>query len=557
MSQTRAIIELAPSRLTLSVLRAGKVTDSRTLRFDRTEWPQPWISALPELSDPLQRFVSELACAHAQTTIIYTAPGALATVTSCPAGAGLANAERAARLALANVADFPIELSATGTTCLLQERPPRSGSSSWIANNHILAAADAEERTQPLCDWAAQAGLDPVRVINSDVLALHDAVQTVTSSHEEGVRAMLWIGEHSSVLAAGAAGRLLFVRTVAAGIEPVAEALTNPLKPLDASADTVLLSREQARRVFLAVGVPAPDQEIPGHPSLQGSTLLPHLQPAVQRLSIEAKQSLRFGVPEALRASVRLSLIGPGAAIPRLGEVIARAAGVPYHPAARQGPASLIETLLGYPKLPINVAPRETRAIGAARSLRSALLAGVACAALLVGFEYIATGAQISKENAKLKAARSAASAQSDAARALVQAISAQTALGAIESRMHSALSDAPCFPELLLQLSTAPAQIRLGSIELSSDIKSGHRATLMGKVLLSEVPNPGSAINNFISDLANIPVVESARLGATQRTQSDRAETQSFEINLSLLGVPAPSARRPAIATAAGAATP
>lgn len=545
MPQNRVIIELAPSRLTVASVRAGKVVDSRTQRFDRTDWPQPWTSALLELADTLQRFVAELNCVGAQATIIYSAPGALANVTSCPAAAGLANAERAARLALANVADFPIEFSATGATPLLHERPPKNDTTSWIAHNHILAAADAEDRTQPICDWAAQAGLSAVRVVNADALALKLAVQSATSSSEEGVRAVLWIGEHSSVLAAGAPGRLLFVRTIASGIEPIAEALTSPLRSSASPSDTISLSREQARRIFLELGVPAPDEQVPGHPELLGSTLLPHLQPALQRLSIEAKQSLRFGIPELLRGSVRLSIAGVGASVPRLGEVIARAAGIPHLPASTTGPSTLTEILLAFPKFPINVAPREIRAVAAARSLRTALLAGVGCAALLVGFEYIATGAQVSKDAAKLKSIKSAASAQSSSSQTLQKAIAAQAELAHVESRVGAALNNTPSFPAMLLQLSAEPAQIRLTSIELSSDSKSGHRATLIGRVLLSEVASPGSAINSFISDLANVPVVESARLGSAQRAQFDRYEVQNFEINLSLLGLPAPSLRR------------
>lgn len=545
MASKQAIVELTPSRLTVSTLRSGKVVDSRTLRFDRAEWPPTWTSSLPDFADQLKAMVDELRCAGSHTTIIYSAPGSLASVTSCPSAAGIGNAERAARLALANVADFPIEISPTGTASLLNERMKRRSGESWVPNCHVLAASDSEDRTQPLCDWAEQAGLQPMRVLNAECVALADAVSFVTAPKQEGVKAVLWLGEHCAVLAAGVSGRLLFVRTLNAGSEMLAEALTSSLRPAREADPPVHLTRQQARDLLMRVGVPAPDQDVPGHSDLVGASLLPHLQPLIQRLSIEAKQSLRFGVPDMLRPGVKLTIIGAGAAIPRLGDVVSRAAGVPFEASTDESAArSLTQSLVRHPKLPINVAPSEIRAIGAARKMRSALVAGVAIAAMVVAGEYIMTGAQISKERARLTAANQASQGSNAAALTLQRAINAQTTLTAIDARVNAALAEAPCFAEFLAQLSTAPPSIRLSSIELASDGKNGNKATLLGKVSYREAPDASAQINRFITELSAMPIVESARLGNTQRSTSDGFDTQAFEISIALLSIPAASVR-------------
>lgn len=553
MAHARAILEVSPSRITLAVVRAHKVTASRTHHFDCSEWPNPWTDALAQRTQALRTMVQDLECAGAHTTIIYSAPGSLASVVACPSSAGLANAERAARLALANVADFPIELSTSGTVCLLTETRQKNAIAPGIPNTHILVAADAEERTQPLCDWATEAELTPLRLINAECLAFADAVRTVTAKGEQSVRALLWFGEHTSVLVAGLPGRLLLIRSLSAGSEALVEALTATLRPAGSGAPGVTLSRDQARRVLHAIGVPNLDQPVPNHPELQGSALLPHLQPIIQRLSIEIKQSLRFSVPELLRPTVRLGIGGAGPRIPRLDEVLARTAGFPVLPADQGEHAQCLAELL--PKTPdfvINVAPREVRAVLAARRVRTALMAGVGCAALLVGFEFISATSEVSAARAKLTQVTSSVQQRAGAADSLQRAVAAEAALRATEARVRTTLAEVPAWAELLAFLASAPPSLRLTSVELRSDAKAGHRAVLTGRVRFKDAPDAPAVINQFISTLSSVPLVDSVRLGGTQRGQTDAGEVQSFEINVALVGVPAPAARtEPATASA------
>lgn len=557
MRHASVILEVSPSRLTVAVVRAGKVASSRTQRFDITEWPQPWTSALAARVEALRSMVLDLQCADSPTTIIYAAPGSLASVVSCPASAGIANAERAARLALANVADFPIEISTTGTTCLLRESTPRKSAAPGVPNTHILAAADSEDRTQALCDWAADASLNVLSIVNAEALALAHAVRLVTAKGDDAVRATLLIDEHSAVLAAGLPGRVLLVRSLSIGSESLVESLTATLRSADPGAPGVTLSRDQARRVLNAVGIPAPDQPIANHPELQGSSLLPHLQPTIQRLSVEIKQSLRFSIPELLRPSIRLGVTRIGNSVPRLDEVLARGVGIPSLPASEtQTSPSFVDLYLESRDLRINIAPREVRAISAARKLRTALMAGVGCAALLVGFEYVATSAQLASERTKLNNLNTAAQQGAQSNDSLQKAVAAEAALRLVDARIRSTLADSPVWPELLAFLAKAPSALRLTSIELRSESGAGHRAVIAGRVSFSDAPDAPDIINRFISSLSSLPITLSARLGGTQRSRSDLSEVQNFEINLTLFPMPA-QAVRPSLASATEVTSP
>jgi len=105
----RVIVELSPSARRDRHAQGPGASALRCERFGRAEWPQPYSTALPEATVALSRLVDEVYAKGAVATVIYSAPGAVSAVTSCATACGLAAGETAAMLALANVADFPLE----------------------------------------------------------------------------------------------------------------------------------------------------------------------------------------------------------------------------------------------------------------------------------------------------------------------------------------------------------------------------------------------------------------------------------------------------------------
>lgn len=554
MPAHRVIVEITPSRIEVALRKrgGGDVVEWRSERLSRAEWPSATAHALTELQPVLSRLVAETGSAKAGATVIYSIPGAVSALTSCPAKVGSAAAEQAARLALANVADFPVDDAPVDACVLLTDTSATTDSTPQL---HVLIGADAEQRASALAGLVQSCGLAVERLVPAEAVIIADAVRAATADHaREGVSAIVWIGEHTTVLAAGVPGRLLFVRTIAAGTESLAEALTRPLRPREHDAQPISLTHEAARAVLLSVGVPAPEAAVPGHPALAGSSLLPHIQPVLQRLSIEIKQSLRFGVPEADRASVKVSAMGPGAAVPGILDAICRLCGFTHDSefidpqsepdAIDSATGGLIAAMERSPRLTLALLPSEVRKTAGLQRLRKALLTGIGAAALFIGYEAFDSRAQLAAEEAQLRTLNSAAESRHAATQLRERAFASRQALSGVEGRMRKALGESPDYAAMLSILSEhTPQGVRLTALDMQREAtKSGadtSRVSVRGYVRLGETPDPAGAIKRFVDQLAGYPIVESVRLGATTRAQVRGHESQVFDLSLTLVTLP------------------
>ncbi|MGH7290417.1 MAG: hypothetical protein ACREJT_04355, partial [Myxococcota bacterium] len=486
---------------------------------------------------------------------IYAAPGSVTGLTSCATSINAAGAEQAATLALTNIADFPTEDAPSATCTLFVDRAHKKGRSApeTPAQRHILACADSEERTSALCEAITRAGLSVDALVPAEAVAMADAIRRCTTSIDPNeIAAVAWIGEHSTSFAVGSHGRLCFARTISSGTETLAEVLCRPLRARAPEAAPVQLDYQQARTLFLAVGVPAPDALIAGHPTLAGSALLPHLQPILQRLSTEIKQSLRFGVAEADRVRIRLHLAGPGAAVPGLGEAIARLSGFPFEPTdfTTAGPTGgpdaldsstggLIRAMASSPNLSIRVLPAAARQARKMRSARNALLIGAAVAMAYVGYEAIDAYSTLGSERSKLAAATAELQRSQGPMAVRQEAIAARAALTDAERRLRKAMDQTPDWAAMMEIISqTTPESVRLSTLDM---VRDGGRCTisLRGHIRFGEVSDPAVTIRSYVEAFEALPAVESVRLGATSRAALAGHDSQAFDLTLSVVPLP------------------
>lgn len=545
MPAQRVIVEISPSRVEIAVHRraGGDLAEWRSERSARAEWPSGGADILGELVPVLTRLVAETGSAHAAATVIFSTPGAVCTLTSCPAKVGATAAEQAALLALGNVADFPVDDAPVDACVLFTDS---TSTADAAPQTHVLTGADAEQRAAALAAMLQSCGLNVERLIPAEAVAIADAVRAATADHaEDRVSAVVWIGEHCTVLAAGAPGRLMFVRTIAAGAESLVEALTRPLRARNPDAAPVTLSYDGARELLYSVGVPIPEASIPGHPTLAGSSLLPHIQPVLQRLSIEIKQSLRFGVNESDRGRVRLMAMGPGAAAPGLIDAVSRLSGFPAEPISEDSDATdssiggLIAALSRCPRLSMALMPTAVRELASIRRTRRALLAGIGAAALFIGYETFDARNVLAAEEARLRSIQAAAENQKASSQIREKAFASRQALSGVDARMRKALGESPDFSALLSILSErTPETVRITALDMSREGSSG-RLSVRGYVRLGTSPDPAGAIRTFVDNLAAFPIVESVRLGATSRSQVRGHESQVFDLNVSLVSLP------------------
>jgi Tfp pilus assembly PilM family ATPase len=495
--------------------------------------------------------VEELGCAGARAVVIYHSTSSPTLVSSAPANLSSADAEEAARLALAGVADFPIDES-TIQNCELFADCPASRGETDVRQSHVLSTAETATTINDISAWVESAGLKFHGAIPVAAVAMHSAANSAWSvGRRAGDRAaVLWVGEHGSALACVTEGSVRFVRPVGIGIESLIDAMCQPLRARDDSFTAKTLDRESARRLLAEVGVPAPEQPLPGMPGFTGAALLPVMQPALQRITIETKQSLRFGLPEKERASVRLLLAGPGAHVPGLGDWISRQCGLQQIDAgsAQAGSLSLsaatgaISCVLGArTALPLIQPERLVRSARRSKA-RAAIAIGVLVAGGWLAAEWYSTRSQLAFEQQRLRSLERAASSGQATARLQAATLAAKLALESTEARAARTLGAGADAAGTLRAISlAAPEAVRLGAIELVHD-QSGIICRIGGHVRVSESDNPTAAITGFVDAITAIPLVRTARLGATQRTRIDGAQAQAFDLTVELVPIPAAS---------------
>lgn len=573
MSTSRIIIELSPSRVEVGILRptlsgAARPVEWRSERLAHAEWSTPFTTALPELQSALTRLLAELHVSHAAATLISSSPGSVSLVAPIPRTVSTAAAEQAAKLAMTGVADFPVDDAPNDTLLLHTDQSSTSRTTDARAadaapQQHMLACADAEERTSALCAVLEAAGLTVDRVLPAESVAITDAVRAaMDASASTEVACVVWLGEHFTTLAAASHGRLLFVRTIATGTEMLVDALRRPLRSRDPDEGPLTLDSASARELLLHAGIPAPDDDIPGHPQLLGSAILPHLQPLVQRLSVEIKQSLRFGINDALRTSAQLKFIGPGSVVPNLAKTIARVAGFSlFADAAHDDLADaqdsctggLIAAFVRNPELSIALLPRDRRLVRSLRHVRRAMLIGSAFAAAFVAYEAFDAHARLSQERARLAAETARIQAEAPTLAAREQAAQASMALSAVEQRVRATMAGGSDWSSVLSALSNVtPEPVRINTLSMhSADATSS--IAVRGHVRFKHSADPPAIIRAYVDSLQQLPIVQSVTLGATSRATISGHDAQVFELSLKLVPLPPryllPSAARPPVA--------
>ncbi len=540
MISRSVIIEISASRLDVATVSHGVIEGRRIVRFDRTDWPAQWVETLGEVGAELNKAVRELGAAGLNALMIYATPGTAVGVTVSPLSVAPEQAEASAILALSAMAENSGPTTPGVADVLATDKP-----GSADAQRHTLAMLDRESTLGMLAAMMRDAGVVPVGMIPAEAVAIRDGVRAAGLSGE-GVRAHLWMADHRCVFVVMSQGRILFVRPVGLGLQSFVESLTRPLTARGAQAPEVRLTRARAREIVTRIGIPSPGQVIDGPEGLSGASILPAIQPLLQRLGVEAKQSLRYAVTGESRESCKLVVCGPGGSIPGLGEAFARQTGMALAGASEKDAAldageGLIPCILAQGQDVPLLLPADLRELATTRRVRRSLYIGAAMALALIGAEYFvaraqtsATMADLARVNAKFETCRD----EQEFARL---AIARRAAVAGTESKAARAIGDGPEYGAVLKAIAlAAPEDVRLTSLESSSD-DGRTRAIVRGYVVSERSSDVAGSIRTLVNAMAKSPVFRQVRLGATHRSVVKGREIQSFDINIELVALPAP----------------
>ncbi|MFG0274031.1 MAG: hypothetical protein ACF8QF_03130 [Phycisphaerales bacterium] len=536
MRRTSVILELSPTRLTCALLGAGGVRESRSVLLDQSRWTQSWEHALRPLDAPLVGLFESMGVSRPRVTLLYTASQVAMDVVGAPGRP--ASAREAARLAIAEAASFDL---LTNPACVADLGRDASGDPPL---SHAIGVADRAESTMMLIDWLERNGAAAQRVFPSEAVAITNVATRAFANATAVPEAWVRIGEHASSLAVGVEGRLRLVRTIEVGIAT----MTEPLSRLFAAGEQAEHPRRAALRFLFERGVPDARDVIDTDRGLHGADVLPAIQPVLQRLFVEIKQSLRFGLTREEHQAVGIRIVGPGALVPRLPDLLAEhterfvgaeapALRTPAAQAPEDACAIISDVAPPYPVL--NLLPQARLEAAAVRATRRALIGGGVAAAILVGAEAAL----------HLQAAASAESQMRSLKPSLRQAEHLETtrerlakhrlALRTTEARIDERLSRrAPWSSWMYDSARRAPEGIRLTHV--LADTRSGEMvATLRGHALETDGRNASAAISAYARSLESSPFASGVTLGATQRIRTATGDARQFEITVALVGLP------------------
>ncbi|MBL0921889.1 MAG: hypothetical protein IBJ10_07150, partial [Phycisphaerales bacterium] len=499
MRATTVEIELSPGRVSATQGRRRAVVD-----LDPAAWERAWAEDLHPLDAPLAKALREIGVARGRASLVYRSPTAVAEIYCYPVKP--ARAMEAASLALADALGAPLDESAWSIRTL---RAARRGNPQTV----MLAAAERAATAESIERWIARSGLRLMGAEPGGARALA-AVAATTLQRGGGRFAALRLDDDGGVLAASIDGRIAFVRSLGLGLNDFVEALTRPVRT-PSGAQT--LSLAQARAVLERVGVPEPSQVVDESLGVMGSDVLPLIQPALQRLLVEIKQSLRFGLDESDRTELTIELLGPGAGVPGLGETIAAAVERPVVPGGR-----CAATLRRSPRMS-TLAPSARRRIMGRRATM-AMRAGVAAAACLAAWDVSVAMTQ----ERTLRAQSDALAAEVERAQASLLAMERASALeaAALEGwgRIEASFGRRADWLAVLREIAAVtPGEIRYS--EVAGGQESGSPvATLSGVAWAGEgeAASGDGPIMRLVDALRTSPLVDRVELGETQRADMD-----------------------------------
>ncbi len=541
----RIIIELTPAAIDGALLSNGRVARTAHVAIDNTDWRQAWEEGLSPLDTPLEELLQSLGAPGVDATVLYRSPTSFAEVLTVPVTGSAVGG--AVNLALADHLGFclqqnPSSIQPLGTT--------KQGETK---STHVLAIADAASASAALHGWLDRQGHRLVGACPSSALTLADAVDEASQQRSDEVAARLYFDRYCSLLTVSSGGSVRLVRRIEIGFEDFASAISNPIHQRDGDQGPITLAPGKARALLCEHGIAGFDDTIDQGLGLRGKDTLPLIQPALQRLGIEIKQSLRFELSQEERESIKLTCSGPFGGMPNITSAICEqteitASGVG---AAKPDPESAEAPFFGVSNRPVDLAKlaRNHNILGDSiasglrtEALRFGLRAGAVAAVVAIGATAFFTNTQIQKERESTRSLGAAMETVDEIVAMNESILLRGQSLSATHQRMHSTIGTSMRWSDVL---STLPGLIpdAVTVVDLEG---VEHTASAPAKIELAGIAKETGeqtsqeSLSSFIESLNGCPLVDSVVLGSTNRVGgTEEAEALRFGVVVHLVTTP------------------
>ncbi|MFU8828226.1 MAG: hypothetical protein ACNA8P_02225, partial [Phycisphaerales bacterium] len=312
MTSSQLLIEIAPARLSVARHTGKGLQPVAMHELTLEDWNQMWLAGSDALGTQLSSLIDEASCRGASATVYYHSPTVACGLFSCPQQ--VRDFSTAARLALTDLAGFDLAENAWALQPLLRDR------SGEAKRRHIVLGADKEPVIKAISAAAAQAGLRSPRIVPMEAALLAWSVDR-SISNSAGSQPIVFVhfGQSRSLIVAACNRRLLLARQVDFGTDRLLEALAGTLAGAADKPNTSL-----ARSVLFEHGLPKYGETLTiADQQLRAADILPAIQPVLQRMLVEIRQSVRFGLTGTSSEQPLVFLSGSGASIQGLSSAFA------------------------------------------------------------------------------------------------------------------------------------------------------------------------------------------------------------------------------------------
>lgn len=522
LGSTRIVLSLSPQRLAGARVRGTRVVQAEQVNLEPGAWSEAWSHALTDFDQPLRQLLSRMgARGVTDVSVLYHSPGSVVQIHDI--AGSRSDAQRAAA---AKTAESLGPAFVTASTVLA---PSSRKPGAWS----VLSAADRDEHANAVFAWASRNG---ARLVSATLTQATVAHYAVSVAQRDPANAHCVLGTDWSAIAYASDDQIHLVRAFELGYRPLVDVYQ---RTINAGAPTP--PNTTAEQLLFAIGLPFKSRDV--DPALR-TACLPLLSPVVQRLSVEIKQTLRFGLVHH-HAPTAIMLHGPGAAVPHLAAALTEGLDMHVQPAPGSDPAAALN-----PFSPTSVENRSLDA-GAAepsllahaateertrRSYARALTAGVALAAVAVGGEYALTRARtdaLDPQFARISADITRADRQRETredAREL--ALNVGHALASIDR----AFGERTDWAEALVAIASAvTGTARLETLAVQGD-PGGAVINIAGLIVPTDDADTSTQLGALLDAIRSAPSVDGAELGASVRDQaSDGRDVRRFTMTVRL----------------------
>lgn len=340
-------------------------------------------------------------------------------------------------------------------------------------------------------------------------------------------------GESTSVVKITTGSEVRICRFVDVGIQPLRTMYTRALRAGGAEPEEALIT---ATRLLLhESGIPGPESDLGA--AVDAREVFRTMQPVLQRLAVELKQTARFTLTESERMNLLLRVEGPYASVRQLAEVIAEQIEADvmsqqsaYEPAPADWIAACLEA--GVHRWRV-CRPDESLGTGQGGELRALAAGGVLALAALAGVGFLADRAadQINRRNETFAALQASQRAPALGPREAALAEHAP----AIAATLAAKLGVDADFGSVLVLLSEAAGpDLELESLR-GQRVEAGSSLDITARGLGATSEDARQNMQSFIALLDESVLTDGIEVSSTQMNDRDGRFAADFRASIRL----------------------